>query len=168
LAEPLNYPPSPFPGSRQKLIFRTYEKVLRNDSVLSACVHTWATWRGEDVDMIDGDKVTDAMCPMLRISPWPVQSERYTERQHRMPMSMHIQLFVVGTNADFLLDFSAAVHHAIDPQDDDAQLKRVQAMFSEINWTVPTTRMNAYGAWSNVDGIPIMGAEGSVEFNTLI
>jgi hypothetical protein len=166
--EPLNFSPSPFRRSRQTLLFRTCERVLRNDPEVSAGVRTWATWRGEDIDLIDGDQVTDAMCPMLRLSPWPVESERYTERQHRMPMNVRFQLFIASANADAIIDFSAAVWHAFDPQDDHPRLLAVQAMFSEINWTIPTLRMNAYGAWGNLKGFSIAGAEGAIVFNTLI
>jgi hypothetical protein len=168
LPDSLNSPEPLFPESDETIVFRTYEKVLKIDPVLSACVERWSTWRDEPIDLLDGDQITAAYCPMLRLSPWPADSERYTEVQHRAPLVIRQQLFVTGTNADVIMNFSAAVRYALFPHRDHPRKLRVQEMFSQINWKIPVVRMGAFGAWSNREGMPIMGAEGTVEFAMLV
>jgi hypothetical protein len=149
----------------ETLVFRAVERVLRDDAGL-AIVRTWATWRGEDIDLIDFPSSTQ--CPFLRISPLPTASDRETEIQHKMPITIKLFLAVVGTNVDNIINLCGAVRVAIFPQNNIPLRDQVRSAIMLAGASIPVIRLNAYGMTTDEQGVPVMGAEGSIEFNTLI
>jgi hypothetical protein len=154
------------PDAPETKIFRAVEQVLRDDVKLAAVIRTWATWRGEDVDLIDFP--SSVQCPFLRISPLPTASDRETEIQHKMPITIRLFLAVVGTNVDNIINFCGAVRHAIFPQNNIPLRDQVRSAIMLAGASIPVIRLNAYGMTTDEQGVPVMGAEGSIEFNTLI
>jgi hypothetical protein len=153
------------PDAPETLVFRAVERVLRDDAGL-AIVRTWATWRGEDIDLIDFPSSTQ--CPFLRISPLPTASERDTEITHKMPITIKLFLAVVGTNVDNIINLCGAVRVAIFPQNNIPLRDQVRSAIMLAGSSIPTVRLNAYGMTTDEQGVPVMGAEGSIEFNTQV
>jgi hypothetical protein len=153
------------PDAPETKIFRAVEQVLRDDAGL-AIVRTWATWRGEDIDSIEFP--SSVQCPFLRISPLPTASDRETEIQHKMPITIRLFLAIVGTNVDNIMNLCGAVRAALFPQDNPTLRDQVRSAIMLAGASIPVIRLNAYGMTTDEQGVPVMGAEGSIEFNTLI
>jgi hypothetical protein len=149
----------------ETLVFRAFEQVLRNDAAL-AVVRIWSTWRGEDADLIE--MPSSSQCPFLQLSPWPTSSDRETEIQHQMPLTVRLRLAVVGTNADNLINFCGAVRAAFFPQNDTVRRDRIQSLIMGAGASIPVIRLNAFGAYKDDSGVAVMMGEGSIEFRMLI
>jgi hypothetical protein len=167
LASALNYPVVGFKVATETKIFRAFDAVLRNDPMLSSLVQTWASWRGEDIDLIELPPVA-AMCPFLRVSPWPTSSDLETEQQHKMPLTVRLELAVVGTNTDVLMNFCGQVRLALFPQDDPVRRDAVADSIRAAGATRPVVMLNAFGIIRDPDEVPILIGQGSIQFSTLV
>lgn len=154
------------PDAPETLVFRAFETVLRDDRLLAAIVRTWSTWRGEDSDLIDAP--SSVQCPFLQLAPWPTSSDRETEIQHQMPLTVRYRVAVVGTNADNLMNLNAAVRAAFFPQNNIPLRDQVRTMIMSAGASIPVIRLNAFGAYKDDSGVAVMAGEGSIEFRMLI
>ena len=160
----LNYPEWTGPVAPETKIFRAAEAVFKGDPFLPSFVETWASWRGEDIDLVQLKDISHTQCPFLRLSPYPVASDMETEISHRAPMMIRCEMAVVGTNSDVLMNFWHVVRRAIYPQNNTALRDDIMAVFHQFGAQRPVIKMNAYGAWQDKDEWPILAAEGSIQF----
>ena len=102
------------PLSVESASFRAIESVLKNDPTLGPLLRHFSAWRDEDADLMEPEW---GLCPYLRISPSPIESDWVTEGQHTGGFALNVQLAVQGTRIDNLMNFWAVVRNAIWPQD---------------------------------------------------
>src|SRR5205814_1784378 len=104
------------------------------------------------------EDIMHTLCPFLRISPFPVASNQETETQHRMPLMVRIEVAIVGTNTDVLMNFYHAVRSAIYPQNNVALRDGIRSMMHTAGSSWGETKLPAYGAFRDRDDIPFLAA----------
>jgi len=165
----LNYRVPSWPDAHETRVFRAVEAVLKGDPILPAYVQTWSTWRGDRTDEIKFPQdITATLCPFLRLSPFPVASGMATEIEHLSPLMVQVELAIVGTNTDLLMNFFGAVRAAVWPQNNVVLRDNVMATIQLAKATRGEIKLPAYGAFRDPEDIPILVAQGSIQFNLLV
>ncbi len=149
------------PRSIETACFRAICQVLRNDSVLGPATNTFVSWTDSDQDLYDP---AWALCPWLKVSPFPTASDWITESQHSSPITLRVQLAVRGLNVDNLLNYFGAVRNAIFPQSSIAALNAVQQVLMGAGILKPTITLAGYGHSVDDEGLRILIADATIRF----
>ncbi len=155
------------PDAPETLVYRAVERVLRNDPVIQAATRTFVAWNGEDADLLEP---TYAMCPYLRINPFPTESNWVTEGQHDMPVTVRFQIMVKGTKFDNLANYWHAIRRAFFPIDVE-EANAVRAVLRGIDESLvtrPSITMNSYAIGAEIDGLRMSLGEGAIKFDLLV
>jgi hypothetical protein len=102
------------PESVEAAAFRAVEMIFKNDPVLGPLVRFFSAWRDEDNDIVDAEW---NICPYLRISPTPIESDWVTEGQHSGGFQLRCEMAVQGTNVNNIMNYWAVIRRAIWPVD---------------------------------------------------
>lgn len=161
----LNWPKLDLPAAQEVAAFRAIDRIIRQDPVCKRIFgKNFYSWTGDPLDTNDP---TSESCPWIRLSPVPGASSWENVGQHRMPMSVAIELAVSGTRIDELLNLWGVVRAALFPQDLD-QLAAVQAIIDTANITKGRMTRAAYAVSKDDKGVKILKATGDVELLLLI
>lgn len=161
----LNFPSPKNPQAQETKIFRAFCKVLRNDPILSAATETFLDWSGTEGDTWEPSW---GLCPYLRVSPFPTQSDWVTEKQHSSPTTVHLEVATQGTDFDQIGNYWGLIRAALFPQNNPTQRDLVIATLQTAGVTRPTIRLSAFGQQTDDKNQVILVARGSIEFGSLV
>jgi hypothetical protein len=141
--------------------------VLKSDPVLGPVTNTFVTWDDDDKDLYDP---TWSMCPWMKISPFPSESDWITESQHTSPMVVRIQVAVQGTLVDNLMDYWALVRAAIFPQTVAAANAVETILMNSAGGRInkPTIQLSGYGFSVEDSGLRMLIADGTIRFGMFL
>jgi hypothetical protein len=123
-----------FPKSQRSIAFRTLDKILRTDPVLSREVKYWKTWTGKPDDAAD---LNTKQCPAVSLMAQATEGGWASNQEHQADLSIPYRLYVRSTNIEDLFDFDTALFRACYPLDPTRKLL-VDILFSEANVSRPT------------------------------
>jgi hypothetical protein len=160
----LAYPQLRLPDCPETVAFRTVDRMLRSDPLLSTTVKAWRSWRGEPEDILDP---TFATCPYIRISPVPEVSMRQTEEQHRMPLDIRIQAAVGGSDFNQLANFWGSIRTALYPTN-PTRRTTILNMANGASIARSQMTLNGYGVKIDDAGLRMMIAQGTLQVILLV
>jgi hypothetical protein len=153
------------PACQETQAFRAICQVLENDPILSPATQTFIKWTDVDLDVWDP---AWSLCPWLKVSPFPTESNWIMEAAHDMPMTVRIQAATRGTNIDNLMNYWSLVRNAIFRQDGNANADAVRTILMNAGINRPTINLNAYGHSVDDEGLRILIADGTIKFGMFI
>lgn len=161
----LNYPRLDLTDAQETLAFRAIDRILRQDPAVKPTFgRSIYSWLG---DALDEAEPSLDMCPWLRLTPAPGTAEWENAGQHRMPMTVGIEIAVAGTRVDNLMNAYATIRAALFPQA-PAQLAIVQGIIQAAQITKGTLTKAAYGTRRDDKGNKLLYAMGSLELLLLV
>jgi hypothetical protein len=126
------------PTSPRTSVFRAIVQILRNDPVLSATCRTILAWEGKPTD---GQPLTLAMAPALRITPANGPNQWTYPEAFRGDLYLNVEVLVSGYDYDDLLNLWWAVQRAIYPKGQSMaivlQLQQAGAHSGLCEFTLP-------------------------------
>lgn len=125
----MTLPRLPLKDSPETLVLRAVIRVLKTDPVLMSAVKSWCVWDGSSNDAADRTK---AGYPHVSIVPQPGETGWQEESMHRSHLTVAIETFVAGTNADDMLNLWSAIRQAIFPALGSTRRAEVVAVMGPI------------------------------------
>jgi hypothetical protein len=149
--------------SPETVAFEAVEKILRTDPDVKRLFKSIYSWQGDALD--DAQPTYDA-CPWLRITPAPETSDWTNVGQHKMPMSVAIEIAVQGTRVRNLMNAFSVIRAAIFPAPGSDRFNVVEAAIGNTAITKVRFTRPAYGtAKDQATSAKMLVGMGGLELN---